>query len=63
MSKDVCSYSENNLRLKGVQNFLAHWEVLKITNKMIYATQIILRVGANIFGHFSNILKKLHKHF
>ena len=30
---------------------------------MIYATQIILRVRTNIFGHFSNILMKLHKHF
>ena len=33
MSKDVCSYSENNLRLKGVQKILNNWKFLKITNK------------------------------
>ena len=63
MSKDACSYSENDLRLKGVQKFLNHWEVLKITNKMIYATQIIFRARTNIFGRLSNILMKLHEHF
>ena len=63
MSKDVCSYSENNLRC--VDHFVCNFEDFPMILKFLdtLQTKIILRVRTNIFGHFSNILMKLHKHF
>ena len=62
-SKDVCSYSENNMRC--VDHFVCNFEDLQMMLKFLdtLQTKIILRERTNIFGRLSNILMKLHEHF
>ena len=54
---------ENNLRC--VDHFVCKFEDLPVILKFLdtLQTKIILRVRTSIFEQFSNILKKLHKHF